>query len=187
MKKGKDLNRSVYGQFIHLFSDLIIEKLLLFKDIISSKLLLQYIIKKVMNGSFDLSLFISNKYYQEVDWETVTNNMTVKFQPDQVVAFKKEQRDSSVKHKPGDKISWVITCAQFQSAPERAEDPMYVIENNLSVDYHYYLQHKFYDSIKVIFEPVIGLQEYKTLFDSSMKEISEQKQLVDYYENKKIN
>lgn len=112
VKKGKDLNRSVYGQFIHLFSELIIEKLLYYKDVTSSKNLLQYIIKRVMNGEFDVSLFISSKYYQEVEWEEVVKNNNFKFQPEQVVAFKREQRDASVKYKNGDKISWVVTVGQ---------------------------------------------------------------------------
>lgn len=47
------------------------------------------------------------------------------------------------------------TCSDAP-AYERAEDPIYVLENNIPIDTHYYLHQQLENPLSRIFEPVLG-------------------------------
>lgn len=63
----------------------------------------------------------------------------------------------------GDRVAYImVKGAKGSKAYENAEDPIYVLENNLTIDFQYYLEHQLKNPLLRIFEPIINVEE--TLF-----------------------
>ncbi|KAJ3210696.1 DNA-directed DNA polymerase delta [Dinochytrium kinnereticum] len=57
----------------------------------------------------------------------------------------------------GDRVSYVIVKGTKDAAAyEKAEDPLYVLENNLPIDTKYYLENQLANPVLRIFEPILG-------------------------------
>lgn len=57
----------------------------------------------------------------------------------------------------GDRVSYVICRGQKDAAAyEKAEDPIYVLENNIPIDTKYYLENQLSKPLLRIFEPILG-------------------------------
>ncbi|KAJ3102438.1 DNA-directed DNA polymerase delta [Phlyctochytrium planicorne] len=57
----------------------------------------------------------------------------------------------------GDRVSYVIIKGTKDAAAyEKAEDPLYVLENNLPIDTKYYLENQLANPVLRIFEPILG-------------------------------
>lgn len=50
----------------------------------------------------------------------------------------------------------IIKGAKGSAAYEKAEDPIYVLENNLPIDTKYYLENQLSKPLMRIFEPILG-------------------------------
>lgn len=58
----------------------------------------------------------------------------------------------------GDRVSYVLVKNDIKNARafEKAEDPNYVKEHNIEIDYDYYYIHKFIKPVKDLIEPLVG-------------------------------
>jgi DNA polymerase delta subunit 1 len=57
----------------------------------------------------------------------------------------------------GERISYVmIKGSKGQKAYEKSEDPLWVMEHNLPVDFEHYVNHQLKAPLTRIFEPVFG-------------------------------
>jgi DNA polymerase delta subunit 1 len=56
---------------------------------------------------------------------------------------------------------------QKAAAYEKAEDPIYVLENNIPIDVDHYLQHQLTNPIIRIFEPIMGQGKVNQLLSMS--------------------
>merc|ERR1712072_1204343 len=72
------------------------------------------------------------------------------------LADKMRKRDPSTAPGSGDRVPYVITAAAKNvPAYARAEDPLYVLENNLSIDAQYYIEHQLQQPLMRIFGPIL--------------------------------
>jgi len=73
------------------------------------------------------------------------------------LAARMKQRDPGSAPQMGDRVPYVIiTGAKGAANFEKAEDPIYVLENNLPIDCKWYLTNQLSKPLTRIFEPIIG-------------------------------
>ncbi len=73
------------------------------------------------------------------------------------LAARMKQRDAGSAPQLGDRVPYVIITGT-KGAPnfEKAEDPIYVLENNVPIDFKWYLTNQLSKPLTRIFEPIIG-------------------------------
>lgn len=73
------------------------------------------------------------------------------------LAKRMKDRDSGSAPALGDRVAYVIVKgAGGAKNYEKSEDPIYVLENNLPIDYKYYLDNQLSKPLIRIFEPILG-------------------------------
>lgn len=73
------------------------------------------------------------------------------------LAAKMKKRDPGSAPKLGDRVPYVIIAAAKNTpAYMKAEDPIYVLENNIPIDFLYYLENQLSKPLLRIFEPILG-------------------------------
>lgn len=73
------------------------------------------------------------------------------------LAAKMKKRDAGNAPKLGDRVPYVITAAAKNTpAYQKAEDPIYVLENCIPLDFQYYLENQLSKPLLRIFEPILG-------------------------------
>merc|ERR1719154_223492 len=73
------------------------------------------------------------------------------------LANKMRKRDAGNAPKLGDRVPYVIIAASKGTpAYQKAEDPIYVLENNVPIDTEYYLSNQLSKPLLRIFEPILG-------------------------------
>lgn len=73
------------------------------------------------------------------------------------LANKMKKRDAGTAPKLGDRVPYVFTKqAKGTPAYMKAEDPIYVLENNIPIDTNYYLENQLSKPLIRIFEPILG-------------------------------
>ena len=78
------------------------------------------------------------------------------------------KRDSATAPTIGDRVAYVIVKgAKGVKASDKAEDPIYVLENNLPIDAQHYLEHQLTQPLMRIFEPIIGEKKAKSLLSGA--------------------
>ena len=70
---------------------------------------------------------------------------------------KMRQRKPGSEPQSGDRVPYLLTKTEDHRARafEKAEDPLYVEENNIPVDYHYYFLNKFLNPVCDLLEPLV--------------------------------
>lgn len=72
------------------------------------------------------------------------------------LADKMRKRDPASAPGSGDRVAYVImSAAKNVPACERAEDPLYVLENSLSIDAQWYIDHQLHQPLMRIFGPIM--------------------------------
>ena len=67
------------------------------------------------------------------------------------------KRDAGSAPNLGDRVPYVIIAsAKGTPAYKKAEDPIYVLENNVPIDTEYYLENQLSKPLMRIFEPILG-------------------------------
>ena len=88
------------------------------------------------------------------------------------LAQRMKKRDESCTTSVGDRIAYVmIKGVKGAKAYEKSEDPLYVLENNLPIDYNHYLEHQLKQPLIRIFEPILGNPEQILLTGEHMRSI----------------
>ena len=73
------------------------------------------------------------------------------------LAERMKKRDKNSAPQVGDRVSYVmIKGAKDQKTWEKAEDPIYVLNNDIALDYNYYIEHQLKNPVTRIFEPIFG-------------------------------
>lgn len=74
-----------------------------------------------------------------------------------LVSFRMRKRDAGSAPNLGDRVPYVIIAsAKGTPAYKKAEDPIYVLENNVPIDTEYYLENQLAKPLLRIFEPILG-------------------------------
>jgi DNA polymerase delta subunit 1 len=81
------------------------------------------------------------------------------------LAVRMKQRDPGSAPQVGDRVPYIIIKgARGDPNYKKAEDPMYVLDNNVPIDYTYYLENQLKAPLTRIFEPILGENKIKSLF-----------------------
>jgi DNA polymerase delta subunit 1 len=72
------------------------------------------------------------------------------------LAARMKKRDPGSAPNVGDRVAYVMVKGdKKQKAYELAEDPLFVLENDIPIDFQWYLDHQLAEPLKRIFEPVV--------------------------------
>ena len=76
-----------------------------------------------------------------------------------------KQRDEASAPNVGDRVAYVmIKGVKGSKGFEKSEDPLYVLQNNLPIDYQFYIDHQLKLPLVRIFEPILGDSVERQLF-----------------------
>merc|ERR1711957_837564 len=137
--KGIETVRRDNCGLVRQLVDTVLNKILIEKSIPAATQYVQKIISDLLQNKVDLSLLVITKSLGKganaEDYATKQAHVEL--------AEKMRKRDPSSAPGSGDRVPYVITtAAKNVPAYVKAEDPLYVLENNLSIDAQHYIEHQ---------------------------------------------
>ncbi|XP_066252810.1 DNA polymerase delta catalytic subunit [Euwallacea similis] len=126
-----------------------LQKLLIDRDPDGAISYVKLVISDLLQNNIDISQLVITKELTKEDYQAKQAHVEL--------AKKMKKRDPGNAPKLGDRIPYVITAASKTSkAFEKAEDPIFVLENNIPIDANYYLQNQLSKPLVRIFQPILG-------------------------------
>ncbi|XP_045785485.1 DNA polymerase delta catalytic subunit [Maniola jurtina] len=126
-----------------------LQKLLIDRDPDGAVNYAKQIISDLLCNRIDISQLVITK-------ELTKNDYAAK-QAHVELAAKMRKRDAGTAPKLGDRVPYIICCAAKNTpAYMKAEDPIYVLENSIPIDFNYYLENQLSKPLLRIFEPILG-------------------------------
>nr|BCB92280.1 DNA polymerase delta catalytic subunit [Cyclestheria hislopi] len=108
-------------------------------------------ISDLLCNKVDISQLVITKELTKTDKEYAAKQAHVE------LAHKMRKRDPGTAPKLGDRVPYVIIAAAKNTpAYMKAEDPIFVLENNVPIDAQYYLENQLSKPLVRIFEPILG-------------------------------
>ncbi|VDN05380.1 unnamed protein product [Thelazia callipaeda] len=128
-----------------------LEKMLIDGDATSALEHAKKVISDLLCNRIDISELIITKEL------TRASNAYAAKQAHVILAEKMRERDPGSAPRLGDRVPYVIV-AKGQKVPayEKAEDPIYVLQNSIPIDTTYYLENQLAKPLARIFEPILG-------------------------------
>eukprot|EP00483_Globobulimina_turgida_P012480 UN12503 len=115
------------------------------------------IISRLLQNKIDLSSLIITKKLNKIE------DYKVKAAHVELVLRMRKRKDKKT-YKTGDRVSYVITKGSKKArAFEKAEDPLYALENGMCMDTDYYLKNQLEQPLTRIFDPILGEAGLKTI------------------------
>lgn len=150
--KGLETVRRDNCGLVRQLVDTALNKILIDQSIPGAIQYVQKIISDLLQNKVDLSLLVITKSLGKgANPEDYASK-----QAHVELADKIRKRDPSGAYGSGDRVPYVITtAAKNVPAYARAEDPLYVLENNLSIDYQHYIEHQLQQPLMRIFGPIL--------------------------------
>ena len=111
----------------------------------------------IPNGKLILSQGLSDSYKVGGKVVSITSPESVNINQSHVqVVTKMRQRRPGSEPQSGDRVPYILTKTEDPKAKafEKAEDPKYVEENEIPVDYHYYFLNKFLNPVCDLLDPL---------------------------------
>ncbi|CAH0561401.1 unnamed protein product [Brassicogethes aeneus] len=126
-----------------------LQKLLIDRDPDGAINYAKLVISDLLQNNVDISKLVITKELTKSDYAAKQAHVEL--------AAKMKKRDPGNAPKLGDRIPYVIVAgAKNAKAFEKAEDPIFVLENNIPIDSSYYLDNQISKPLVRIFEPVLG-------------------------------
>lgn len=124
---------------------------LLFKrDVEMAKSFVRSVIQDLYLDRVDMSKLVITKSITKAESKYLTKQAHVE------LAEKMRKRDPNNAFRIGDRVAYVIIKgSKGMPAYEKSEDPLYVLENSLSIDIEHYIEHQLSKPIHRLFEPVM--------------------------------
>ena len=99
--------------------------------------------------------------------------------PHVALARKREERDKMDKVASGDRVPYVFVTYESSKQFEKVEDPQYVLNNGIPIDYIYYFEHQFKSAIETIFGPMMEdvSELWKDLIPEKVKKTRKKKKI----------
>eukprot|EP00195_Chlamydomonas_chlamydogama_P002057 CAMPEP_0202920478 /NCGR_PEP_ID=MMETSP1392-20130828/76878_1 /ASSEMBLY_ACC=CAM_ASM_000868 /TAXON_ID=225041 /ORGANISM="Chlamydomonas chlamydogama, Strain SAG 11-48b" /LENGTH=1079 /DNA_ID=CAMNT_0049613975 /DNA_START=162 /DNA_END=3401 /DNA_ORIENTATION=+ len=127
-----------------------LEKILIERNVQGAVQYVKAVISDLLMNKVDLSLLVISKGLTQDAEEYEGKVAHVE------LAKKMRKRDPATAPAVGDRVPYVIIkAAKGAKAYEKAEDPIYALENNLPIDVQHYLEHHLSLPLLRIFEPVM--------------------------------
>lgn len=128
----------------------VLNKILIDRNVQSAENYVKDIVMDLLGNRLDLSLLVISKSYSKKE-EDYTGK-----QPHIELAKRMMKRDPGTAPHVGDRVPYVIIqSTKNAKAYEKAEDPLFVLENNLPLDYKYYLENQLSGPLLRIFKPIL--------------------------------
>lgn len=131
----------------------VLKMILIDRNVDGSLKYVKSVIDDILQNRIDISKLIISK--------TLAPNYTNP-QPHAVLAERMKKRDG-LGPNVGDRVDYVIIGGN-DKLYNRAEDPLFVLENNLQVDFKYYLTNQLQNPILSIISPIIGDKDANSMF-----------------------
>ncbi|KAH6561006.1 hypothetical protein BASA62_010170 [Batrachochytrium salamandrivorans] len=142
-----------------------LRKLLIDRDPKAAEEYVKRVISDLLQNRVDLSQLVISKALGKAEYAGK--------QAHNELAERMRKRDAGSAPALGDRVSYVIVKgAKDAAAYEKAEDPIYVLENNLPIDTKYYLENQLSKPLMRIFEPVLGERASSLLTGDHTRAIS---------------
>ncbi|KAJ3190847.1 DNA-directed DNA polymerase delta [Irineochytrium annulatum] len=128
--------------------DTCLKKLLIDRDVKGAEEYVKKIISDLMQNKIDLSQLVISKALGKAEYAAK--------QAHNELAERMKKRDAGSAPNLGDRVSYVIVKGTKDAAAyEKAEDPIFVLDNNLPIDTKYYLENQLSNPLMRIFEPIL--------------------------------
>ncbi len=114
---------------------------------------------EISNDQLILSQGLSDSYKVGGKSVSITSPESININQAHVqVVNKMRQRKPGSEPQSGDRVPYILTKTDNPRAKafEKSEDPKYVEENNIPVDYHYYFVNKFLNPVCDLLDPLFG-------------------------------
>ena len=109
-------------------------------------------ISKLLMNEMDMSKLVITKALTKTSDQYAAGNKQAHVE----LAARIKKRDPGLAPNVGDRIPYcMIKGAIGAKAWEKAEDPIYVLDNNIPIDTAWYLEHQLSEPIKRLFEPIV--------------------------------
>ncbi|CAM8917107.1 unnamed protein product [Rhodiola kirilowii] len=144
-----------------------LHKILIDRDIPGAVQYVKNTISDLLMNRMDLSLLVITKGLTKTgdDYEVKAAHVEL--------AERMRKRDAATAPNVGDRVPYVIIkAAKGAKAYERSEDPIYVLENNIPIDPHYYLENQISKPLLRIFDPIMKNASKELLHGSHTRSIS---------------
>lgn len=144
-----------------------LNKILIDRDIPGAVQYVKNTISDLLMNRMDLSLLVITKGLTKTgdDYEVKAAHVEL--------AERMRKRDAATAPTVGDRVPYVIIkAAKGAKAYEKSEDPIYVLENNIPIDPHYYLENQISKPLLRIFEPILKNASKELLHGSHTRSIS---------------
>eukprot|EP00347_Sterkiella_histriomuscorum_P024228 403331866 len=117
------------------------------------------VISDLLQNRIDLSLLVITRGLGKKAKKINSSDDKEVYQAKQAhveLAEKMRKRDEASAPSVGDRIAFVmVKGTKDAKGYEKSEDPLYVLDNNLPIDYQHYLQHQLKQPLIRIFEPIL--------------------------------
>jgi DNA polymerase delta subunit 1 len=131
--------------------ELILEK----RDVEGAERFVKQTIADLLQNRIDMQQLVITKALSRSDYANK--------QPHVELAERMRKRDAGSAPTIGDRVAYVIIKTAGTKAYEKSEDPLYVLEHSLPVDFKYYLENQLSNPLTRIFEPILGERRAKEL------------------------
>ncbi|CAK9809726.1 DNA polymerase delta catalytic subunit [Anthophora quadrimaculata] len=126
-----------------------LQKLLINRDPADALNYAKQMISDLLCNRVDISQLVITKELTKTDYTAKQAHVEL--------AAKMKKRDAGNAPKLGDRVPYVfISAAKGTPAYQKAEDPIYVLENSIPIDTNYYLENQLSKPLVRIFEPILG-------------------------------
>nr|CCA27509.1 predicted protein putative [Albugo laibachii Nc14] len=136
-----------------------LDKILIQQNVAGAIEYTKSMISDLLQNRIDISLLVITKGLKKL---VDQRDYKVK-QAHTELAERMRKRDAGSAPVLGERIAYVIVN-KGKTAPlyEKAEDPVYVLENDIPIDWEYYMKQQLQNPLERIFEPIIGLARVRS-------------------------
>jgi len=167
--KGIETVRRDNCALVRVVVETVLDKILIEKSISGATEYVQRTLADLLQNKVDLSLLVITK---SLGKGAHSEDYACK-QAHVELAERIRKRDPSSAPGSGDRVPYVITsAAKNVPAYMRSEDPLYVLENNLSIDAQYYIDHQLHQPLMRIFGPIMPDAESVVFNGAHMRKLS---------------
>lgn len=151
--KGIETVRRDNCALVRIVVETVLNKILIEKSVSGATEYVQNVIGELLQNKVDLSLLVISKSLGKgANREDYASK-----QAHVELAERMRKRDPSSAPGSGDRVPYVmLSAAKNVPAYARSEDPLYVLENGLSIDAQHYIDHQLHQPLIRIFGPIMS-------------------------------
>ncbi|KIK61596.1 hypothetical protein GYMLUDRAFT_42607 [Collybiopsis luxurians FD-317 M1] len=147
--KGIETVRRDNCRLVSTVIETCLKKMLIDRDVQGAQEYVKQTISDLLQNKVDMSQLVITKALAKTEYAGK--------QAHDELAKRMKKRDAGSAPALGDRVAYVIIKGMKGAAAyENAEDPLYVLENNIPIDTRYYLDNQLSKPLMRIFEPILG-------------------------------